>query len=294
MPLSTLRRSRHGSPSSETQAKWALDSGCHRAAGRHPWIEVCSNYAGTMSVITERFSARVPKTAELVAGHIRGRIVRRELLQGDALPTEAALMEEFSVSRPTLREAYRILESEGLITVRRGARGGARVQEPSIDVAARYAGVLLQHRAATLSDVLDARVFVEAPAAGMLAGRRDNAASASVLSDLLASGTTDGAAHFHEFNARVVELTGNHTLILITAMIEHISQLATLNYSRQLRDPNSEEPMMRRARRSRLKLIELITAGDASGAEAHWRAYLVEAGRVLVKGAGDSVLGLLN
>ena len=43
-------------------------------------------------------------------------------------------MERFGVSRPTLREAFRVLESESLISVRRGAHGGARVHLPNADV----------------------------------------------------------------------------------------------------------------------------------------------------------------
>lgn len=246
-----------------------------------------------MAVASERFNVRVPKTAELVAGHIRRRIVLGELREGDALPPEAALMTEFTISRPTLREAFRILEAEGLITVRRGARGGARVQEPSVDVGARYAGLVLQHRGATLSDVLDARVIVEAPAAGMLAARRDRARSAETLRVRLADAEMDQPAHFHEFNALVVELTGNQTLVLLTAMLEHISVAATMNFIR-FTDPAEDERLSRRAHRSRLKLIDLIAAGDAKGAEDHWRAYLAEAGKVLVGGVGDSVLALFS
>ena len=99
---------------------------------------------------------RVPKTAELVAAHLRRQIVRNELHEGDALPPEAVLMAQFGVSRPTLREAFRVLEAEGLISVRRGAHGGARVHTPDVDVAARYAGLVLEHRGATLSDVYEA------------------------------------------------------------------------------------------------------------------------------------------
>lgn len=235
---------------------------------------------------------RVPKAAEVVAETIRVRIVRHDLHQGDALPSETELTEEFGVSRPTLREAFRILESEGLITVRRGARGGARVQEPSSDVAARYAGLVLEHRGATLADVLDTRIIVEAPAAGILAGRRDRATSARILDELLADPKVTQPAHFHEFNARVVELTGNQTLILVTTMIERISRLATAHYVDRSTTAADTVRLSRRATRSRTKLIMFIRAGDAAAAEAHWRSHLREAAQILVAGAGDAGLAL--
>ena len=175
-------------------------------------------------------SVRVPKTAELVAAHIRRRIVRGELREGDALPPESVLMDEFAISRPTLREAFRILESEGLITVRRGARGGARVQIPTSEVAARYAGLVLQHRGTTLADVLDARVIVEAPAAGIVAGRRDRAKAAAELRRWLEEHPAEDAPQFHGFNRLLVQLTGNETLILLTTMLEAISDAVTASY----------------------------------------------------------------
>jgi len=240
--------------------------------------------------MAEGFNVRVPKTAELVANHIRRRIVLGQLREGDALPPENALIQEFTISRPTLREAFRILESEGLITVRRGARGGARVQEPSSDVVARYAGLVLQHRGATVVDVLEARLIVEAPAARMLAVRRDRAAVAARLQEQLDALDPMETARFHEFNALVVELTGNQTLILLTAMLEHISQAAALSYSRVGRP--DDVALARKAHRTRQKLIDLIAAGDAAGAEQLWRVHLTEAGRVLGEGAGATVVDL--
>jgi DNA-binding FadR family transcriptional regulator len=73
----------------------------------------------------------VPKAAELVAVALRGRILRRELLPGDRLPAETSLMAQYGVSRPTLREALRLLEAQELLEVRRGARGGGVVRQPS-------------------------------------------------------------------------------------------------------------------------------------------------------------------
>ena len=115
----------------------------------------------------------VPKAAELVAAALRRQIVRGQLKEGDALPHESVLMATFAVSRPTLREAFRVLESERLIRVRRGAHGGARVHVPDSDVAARFTGLVLQHRGATVADVLEARALIEPPAAAILARRGD-------------------------------------------------------------------------------------------------------------------------
>src|ERR1700735_999220 len=120
-------------------------------------------------------TVRVPKAGEMVASHLRRQIVLGELKEDDQLPSESVLMEEFGVSRPTLREAFRILEAEGAITVRRGVRGGARVQVPDVKVAARQAGLVLQYRGALLPDVYEVRAILEPAAARMAATRRTSA-----------------------------------------------------------------------------------------------------------------------
>jgi DNA-binding FadR family transcriptional regulator len=235
-------------------------------------------------------SVRVPKTAELVAGHIRRRIIRGELGVGNALPSEAALMEEFDVSRPTLREAFRVLESEGLISIRRGVRGGARVQVPSREVAARYAGFVLQHSGATLADVLAARVIVEAPAARVLASRKDRAAIAKQLEEHL--DTVADPEHFHEFNTLVVTLTGNETLNLLTQMLEFITRSASVRWVRDF--PAERRKIAPKVYRTRVRLLELIKDGDADGAENLWRAHLTAANAVLVASHGDLEVDLLG
>src|SRR6266705_3331258 len=94
---------------------------------------------------------RIPKAAELVSQELRKQIVRGILKMGDSLASEADLMKRFGVSRPTLREAIRILESEGLVSISRGARGGASVLGPNINIAARHIGFVLQANGTTLA-----------------------------------------------------------------------------------------------------------------------------------------------
>src|ERR1700722_316778 len=76
-----------------------------------------------MSTPIRSKQVRVPKAGELVAEQLRRQIVSGELREGDALPPESTLVERYGVSRPTLREAFRILEAEHIIEIKRGGRG---------------------------------------------------------------------------------------------------------------------------------------------------------------------------
>ena len=117
-----------------------------------------------------------------VADKLRRDIVDGRLDEGDSLGTEAELVERFEVSRPTLREALRILEAEGLITVVRGVLGGVTVHRPDQRHGqARAAALVLQSRNVDLADVFDASAIIEPAAARSVATSRGRASAAKEL-----------------------------------------------------------------------------------------------------------------
>lgn len=248
------------------------------------------------SIVTE---VRAPKTAELVAAQLRRQIVKGELRQGDALPPETVLVEQFGVSRPTLREAFRVLEAELLISVRRGARGGARVHTPNVDVAARYAGLVLEHRGTTLADVYQARSIIEPPCAALLARSRTDEQLRRLWADVKrAEAVIDDPnrlIRIHtEFHALLVEFAGNQTLRVLSGMLRQI--IDTANWTRVAGDAGSptERRATHRGARAHRVVVERIEARDADGAEAIWRKHLVEAADYLSAGSMKTVLDLLG
>ena len=76
---------------------------------------------------------RQPRVAEIVASRLRDDILSGRIKEGDVLPSQDSLLSEFRVSPPALREAIHILETDGLISVRRGNVGGAVVHPPSAE-----------------------------------------------------------------------------------------------------------------------------------------------------------------
>jgi DNA-binding FadR family transcriptional regulator len=238
---------------------------------------------------------RAPKTAELIASYIRGQIVRGDLKTGDSLPSETVLMEMFGVSRPTLREAFRILEAESLISVRRGARGGARVVSPDIAVAARYVGLLLQMSGTTIADVYEARMATEPAAAGLLAARR----SQQDLDDLNACveylvGLVESDEHFRDadawsqttqrFHDLILERAGNRTLAIQAGVLREVVAMHLSTVVMRTFDHPDTQDQFRKLVRSYRKLVLLIEAGDAEGAERHWRTHMEVVGRKLLPG----------
>ena len=91
------------------------------------------------------------RVAESVANHLRDRILSGDLKDGDLLPKEDLLRTVYPVSKPSLREAMRILETEGLISIRRGNLGGAVVHLPGeANLAYTLALVLRSNNSGTL------------------------------------------------------------------------------------------------------------------------------------------------
>jgi DNA-binding FadR family transcriptional regulator len=166
---------------------------------------------------------------ERVARSLRSRIVAGDLPAGSRLPAEAELMQEFAVSRVSLRSAVRMLESDGLMVVRRGARGGAEVTTPRITQSARYLGMLVRSQGVTLGDYLQARALT-APAlsaaavAGMDDAGRERLAAAVARERAAADAGDPGALTRAAFDFyRVVGgLAGSVALDVIGEMLDRV------------------------------------------------------------------------
>ncbi len=243
---------------------------------------------------------RAPKTAELIATLYRRQIVRGELRPGDTLPSEQQLMGQFGVSRPTLREAFRILEAEDLISVKRGSRGGARVTQPSLSVAARYVGLLLQVQATTIADVYEARMVLEPACARLLARRRtrqdlaDLTACIEELRGAVEAGQPEAsqvrapepalwsrqAARFHEL---IMQRSGSKTLAVQGGVLQDIVATHLAMALSRDRAGDDELANFRRNVRSYEKLVALVEKRDGTGAERHWRAHMEAAGQRLLR-----------
>ena len=242
---------------------------------------------------------RQVRAADLITTQLRRRIVR-EMKDGETLPPEAVLMERFSVARQTLRDALRILEGEGLLTIRRGVHGGAVVHRPDPSVTARSAALVLESRGATLADVYQARAMVEPSCAAMLARHAspdDIAALREALAQTAGPAIAPVAAirSHMAFHRLVTHLAGNHTVALLTDLIRHIIEAAS--EEQVIADPTSPETAraLRSGHLTHAKLVDLIEAGDHETARDLWTRHLEGSEDYLISGIGTkTVLDLLD
>lgn len=242
-------------------------------------------------------SLREPKMADRVATVLRRMFIRGEIAEGTMLPPESELMERFGVSRPTLREAFRVLESESLIEVQRGVRGGARVTRPRRETLARYAGLILEYEGVTVKDVFDARVALETPMILQLAKDRDPAVIAEleemVERDAQLIKGADASDQLTDFHAAIARLSGNKTLQIVSAMLHHIIEKA--NRSLQPTVGTRAEQAVRRSAKTHRMIVDLIKAGEAEKAGELWSRHLRKAEEFVLTGAElSTVVDLLE
>jgi len=217
-----------------------------------------------------------------VADNLRDRILRGEFEDGSDLPKQEELFDDFGVSMPSIREAMRILETEGLITVRRGNRGGAVVHRPQPRTAAYMFGLVLQSREVPVADLALAMRHLDPLCAAMCASRSDRRrqvlpALRRVHKEAVASIDdfpvfVDAMKRFHE---EMAHRCGNETIILLLGLLETIWYAHEAEWA-QRAEQLGEVPDLEIRRRSideHAELLRLIETGDAGAAMDLARAH---------------------
>jgi DNA-binding FadR family transcriptional regulator len=160
------------------------------------------------------------RISELIVDQVRLLIRQQQLNPGDRLPAERELCERFGVSRVTVREALRVLEANGLVEIRVGARGGAFVTTPSRERVGEGIADLLTLSAVTAAEVTEARLILEVGMIPLVCERADDDDITALLDicDRQDKALADGDYHMNlsaEFHSRLAECAHNSAVHML-------------------------------------------------------------------------------
>jgi GntR family transcriptional regulator, transcriptional repressor for pyruvate dehydrogenase complex len=145
-----------------------------------------------------RFGLARRDASEQVAFEIRRYLSSRDLRPGERLGTEQELAAEFGVSRPTLREGLRLLASSHLIRASQGPGGGIFVASTQSEGMRRNVSesiaVMLETDDVSLMELVEARISLEVPLAGLAAQHATDATAADLLAAIAVAEGNDPAS----------------------------------------------------------------------------------------------------
>jgi DNA-binding FadR family transcriptional regulator len=216
---------------------------------------------------------RSPKTSELVVKRIVRDIVRNKLAPGAMLPPEASMLQQYGVSRSSLREALRILEVNGLVTMRSGPGGGPCVGHADPRYFGRTTSLFLEVSRTKYKELLEARIIMEPLMARLAAERHDPERLAELersLNDHRELDPSDELRYLEVvqgFHSVVVGLSGNGVLDLFGRSLEVIlTERASASHQPPAR--------WREVREEHESVSKAIFDGDGDRAEALMRAHM--------------------
>lgn len=244
---------------------------------------------GDAPVTRTRAFSRSEKVSQLVARELVREISESQLPTGAKLPHESAMLESFGVSRSSLREALRILEVHGVVSIRPGPKGGPVVEAAGSSDFARMASLYFYLGDATYGDLLEARNQIDPVMARLAAERRDRA-SIKVLNDALDLARNNPSASDAEwlhasgvFHLVVAGLSGNPVLDMLGEALMEVwmRRLEQVVYPPRQRD---------RTITVHVQIADAITAGDGQTAHDLMASHMAD----FVTYARDAYPGLLD
>jgi DNA-binding FadR family transcriptional regulator len=234
-------------------------------------------------------SRRKIKLSESIAAQILDDIAARGMAEGQPLMSEAAMLETYNGGRASVREALRILETNGLITIKAGPKGGALVGSVDPVHFGRMSSRYFQLAGASIRELIEARLALEPATTGLAARRRDPEKMDELRAWLEASMAVrehDDEAYREdslEFHAMIAGLSGNRVLDLLTMAMTDV-------FSSRVRRPVYPRNARRRVREAHEEIARHILEGDAEAAETSMRSHLEDYARH----AATRLAGLLD
>lgn len=225
--------------------------------------------------MNEVLRRRPRSLAHDVVDALSGRIRDGSLAQGEKLPTEAAIMEEFGVSRTVVREAISRLQAAGLVETRHG------VGTFAVGMGDAAAFRISPEQLGTLQDViavLELRIAVETECAALAAQRRTPENLATLRSALTAFVAAveegrDAVGPDFQFHLEIARATQNHHFVDLMAT------LGGMMIPRARLEPGPLTPerqaYLRRVHTEHESIVEAIAQHDSEGARAAMRTHLV-------------------
>lgn len=227
-----------------------------------------------------------------IARKIREKVLSGELLPGDKLPVERDLAVELGVSRSTIREAVRSLEQSGIVTVRKGPRGGIFVAKADGRPVSDSLGFILQLERVPLAELLEARAELECLLARFAAERAtvddlDEISNSIEEMKLSPLSMELFRTNNHRFHFAVARASRNRVwIMLIEAMRDLIDQSLDLL--------ELDDVIWTRVIEHHGRVLEAISRRDGEAADAAMRAHMTLLEKDLIPYRGKDLLVRIN
>ena len=177
---------------------------------------------------SDRPAARDGTLSARIVADIRAALAARRLVPGSVLGTERDIAARWKVSRIVARDALRSLQALGVVEIRVGAGGGARVAESNPELFADALGVQLDLMGVQPAEVMDAQRAIECLAAELAAehATAEDHAKLRALNDRTAASLGDldaFTAHSRRFHLGIARASGNRVLFIQLVSLQHVS-----------------------------------------------------------------------
>jgi GntR family transcriptional repressor for pyruvate dehydrogenase complex len=232
---------------------------------------------------------RADSLSSQIVGSVRDALFAKKLKPGEFLGTENDLADRFGVSRIAARDALRTLQALGIVDIKMGKGGGARIARGNPRLFAEALAVQLDLTGVSVREIMDAQRAIESLAAE-LAAENATAADHAKLQHLLADGEakigdrTAFTASCREFHLALAEASHNRVLVVQLISLQHVSwpkdnSTLTPDVARRIQDVHRQ-------------LASLVEMRDGAGARRLMDDHvkMIRARRVAEHGENESQL----